>query len=301
MLGFFRLLLAYGVFLSHLDLASGGVGRAMVSAFFLVSGYLITLTLVKNYDSPTPFYWNRFLRIYPLHLVTLAGVAVVATPSLLNGLGALALIPAYAFKVNAPAWSLGFEILFYLIAPLIVYQPRAIMSVLGSALLYLAVTGNLYRLGEGFMISGDEFTGTAVVVSMVYFMTGALLFYAGKIPRKTQIGAIALTIVVVYAIKKGWSNDLRAFLAIMAATFVMLLSSGKDYAWSKWAGELCYPLYLIHWPIIAFYSRNYDDSINAALLLSVVWVAIEWGVVRRLRFLDAVKMDLAARDIAAAK
>lgn len=281
MLGAFRFLLAYGVLLTHVGQASGGVGRTMVSAFFLVSGYLITLTLVKNYDNPLSFYWNRLLRIYPLHLLTLGVVLIVTAPPLLTSLGALALIPAYAFQVNGPAWTLGYELLFYLFAPFLVYRPRLILAVLGSAMLYLAMTGNLYRLGEGFMISGDMFTTTAVVVSAVYFMTGALLFYVGKIPGR--LFALLGLVVLVVAIKEGWENDLLAYLGVMALTVVMLLSRGKEATWSKWAGELCYPLYIIHWPILRLVSDSYDDALVITLALSVVWVAIEWGLIRRAR------------------
>jgi len=67
-LGHYLLFLAIGVLMAHCGLLSYGMSRAIVSGFFIIRGYLNVLTLSKNYHIKIPgFYWNRFLRIYPMH------------------------------------------------------------------------------------------------------------------------------------------------------------------------------------------------------------------------------------------
>ena len=79
MLGYYRLLAAVGVLLAHTGGGSDGMSRVMVGAFFIVSGYLMALTLSRNYSiTPLPFYWNRFLRLYPIHTIVASAVFLLA-------------------------------------------------------------------------------------------------------------------------------------------------------------------------------------------------------------------------------
>jgi peptidoglycan/LPS O-acetylase OafA/YrhL len=80
-LGAFRLFLATAVMLAHFSyypqpipyLIPGGVG---VEAFYMVSGFLISMVLISKYDTGSRgslflFYSNRALRIYPLYFTVL--------------------------------------------------------------------------------------------------------------------------------------------------------------------------------------------------------------------------------------
>ncbi len=110
-----------------------GVGYQGVNIFFVLSGFLIYGSLL---DRPVPlgrFILRRLRRIYPTYLVVLAvyvvlsllipsrsklpqtGVVreVVENALLLKGLG-------FGEPIIAVAWSLSFEIVFYLVLPLVV-------------------------------------------------------------------------------------------------------------------------------------------------------------------------------------
>lgn len=109
---------------SALFYKGGGIG---VTFFFLLSGFV----LAWSWRPDTPvrvFYWRRFARIYPLHVVTwvIAGVILCsfgAVPGLLPALSSLLLLHAwhpdhhYHFAMDGPSWSLSCEAFFYAVFP----------------------------------------------------------------------------------------------------------------------------------------------------------------------------------------
>ena len=134
MLGYFRLLLAIGVLAAHVsNFLSEATSRAMVGCFFIVSGYLIALTIEKKYQGrPFAFYRNRILRIYPIYLIIALATLLIYAPWFdrrVDGVGGaeyafelfktLVLTFDNAYFLVAPAWSLPYELLFYLLAPLV--------------------------------------------------------------------------------------------------------------------------------------------------------------------------------------
>lgn len=110
-------------------------GFVGVSFFFILSGFIIAYNyqqkLVERKVSKRQFWVARIARIYPLHIATLLGVAVIG--NLLNpmgwGEGLKHFIPAlfllhpfvprmdYFFYFDSPSWSLGCEQLFYFLFP----------------------------------------------------------------------------------------------------------------------------------------------------------------------------------------
>lgn len=76
-MGIFRLLLAMVVALDHLTFYAHPIpylmpGVIAVEAFYIVSGFLITLVIIEKYERRLfLFYSNRALRIYPIYWVCL--------------------------------------------------------------------------------------------------------------------------------------------------------------------------------------------------------------------------------------
>jgi peptidoglycan/LPS O-acetylase OafA/YrhL len=137
-LRFFAILL---VVLHHLDVLilwspKTGVGGPGVIFFFVLSGFLITLRY-RNITARNTFvfFWNRLLRIYPLHLVTF--VASVAIPIMYyqpiafpHAVINLLLIQSFFsaeqiyFSYNSVAWALSTLVFCYVIFALIMMQPK---------------------------------------------------------------------------------------------------------------------------------------------------------------------------------
>src|SRR5882672_3319363 len=97
-MGCFRFLLAASVMLSHLAFYPAAfphplTGDVAVEAFYIISGFLITLVLHGKYrDSLFTFYTNRVLRIYPIYWVSL-GLYLVSDAVVVAG-----------YVPEAPAW-----------------------------------------------------------------------------------------------------------------------------------------------------------------------------------------------------
>lgn len=139
----FRALGALLVFSFHTRFLIGkefSTGWAGVSLFFVLSGYLIGGRLLELADRDMPlksalrsFYWRRIVRIFPVYIVFLLVVTVVALitrdPALLDPLpwawtytsNFFHASSAYVFDpIMGPTWSLAVEEQFYLLFPFVV-------------------------------------------------------------------------------------------------------------------------------------------------------------------------------------
>lgn len=102
-------------------------GRTGVDLFFVLSGFLITSLLIKARHSPRyyqDFYWKRVLRVLPLYLACLLGVALFQRGSL-PGVAMAAFFVANFSSVfhiasTGPFWTLAIEEQFYILWPTVV-------------------------------------------------------------------------------------------------------------------------------------------------------------------------------------
>lgn len=175
MQGIFRYALAHLVVLGHLwrevwDHPVAHPGVYAVFSFYVLSGYLMALTLSRTYDYTLPgsarFFVNRALRIYPPYLCVLAltvGLlsltpveAVFVNPfmklpdsasgwvhnALIIGVGpGLFELGAEARRLIPPSWSLDVELCFYVAMGLVLGRGRWIA--VGWLALSVAYTAHL--------------------------------------------------------------------------------------------------------------------------------------------------------------
>lgn len=136
-------------------------GSLGVTFFFVLSGFVLTWSWNAATDRRT-FYWRRFARIYPLHLITL----LLAVPVFYRltadpaeswikpfdiGLLLLSVVllqgwsrdPAIQFSGNPAAWTLTVEAFFYALHPFVIAPLRRLRIrgalIAAAALLALAV------------------------------------------------------------------------------------------------------------------------------------------------------------------
>jgi len=207
MLGTFRLILALLVALSHAGVAIAGFNPGVVAVvcFYLISGYVMTGLLRDHYPDlrrVPHFYLDRALRLFPQYLavagLTLAWFLATGTQTSFlqhspqwNDLFAnLVVVPLNYFMFNGtdrftlipPAWSLGAEIQFYLLIPLLLLlRLRLAAFLLGLAVFGAAAWGTLHT---------DTFGYRLLPGVLVFFLLGSALYDARNAPGRRGMGIV---------------------------------------------------------------------------------------------------------------
>lgn len=285
---------------SRLSLTYFSVGRVGVVAFFLVSGYVIGLTLTKQ--TIRVFAIRRFWRLFPVYWIVLVLAVVVNLPAnpirdhgalvfvanllMLQGLVALP-------SIIGSAWTLGPELLYYSQAALAKYLGKLEASVF-LGYFWLAVYAALSILGNAI---DEELPATAPL--MLFFASfGHSLFLRDRTGSRVWVGYLlsTLTIVPLCSVPllssqalTGSSYGFLGFNLSMAAGVLLFaaFSSHRETPGSRggvilpWLGGISYALYLLHLPVMdivrAFVSVSWW-GIPTALMLSllVAWCVHRW-------------------------
>ena len=208
-MGTLRLVLALLVLLSHADWRVWGLNPGVVAVigFYLISGFVMAGLLQRHYVGlPRAgwFYVDRLARLMPQYLVV-AGITLVwhlatATPTAflthaptaLDLFNNLTVVPLNYYMVNGsdaytlvpPAWSLGAEIQFYLLAPLLAWRPRLAL-VLGVASL------GVHALAWHDQLHTDWFGYRLLPGVLWVFVLGMGLFHLQQRPRVQAMAALA--------------------------------------------------------------------------------------------------------------
>lgn len=207
-MGMLRLALAMAVLLSHLPPAtfhfmSGGVA---VQAFFIVSGFYMSLVLSGKYADRTLFYSNRILRLAPTYFVMMA----------------LAGIALFGFSITATAWPAIFESAYSNPVSAVILVLENVFVVGQEMLYWFKISpedGTLFLDLEGGLPTEDEpVAWQALLVPQSWSLSMELMFYA----------------IAPFLVRCGWKT-----LAAIAAASIALRFAGHalpvDYG--LWQGR----------------------------------------------------------------
>jgi len=268
-----------------------------VMFFYMVSGFLITYTLTRNYDRDLrgtfKFYKNRFIRIFSLYwpLVVLTFLVFgwawdrflsASLPDKLTGLFLLGMDWRVAFadypKVHFDAaigglhqaWTLGAELTFYLAAPLLMRSWK-----IGAALLAAS-----FGVRAAFVISLDHgmhevWTYHFAVTTFGFFMLGHLICLASQRWRPLSQPVMGCVLLVCSFATMLFGGSYAGFdtarfwgsVVFFAAALPGLFEATKGMRWLNLAGDLSYPIYLVHTSVlILFGSAVLDFALPLTLL-----------------------------------
>jgi peptidoglycan/LPS O-acetylase OafA/YrhL len=273
-MGMLRLVLAAMVLLSHAGVRIGGLnpGVMAVVVFYLISGYVMAGLVQSHYAAPRDaprFYADRALRIFPQYLFYMAAALAwqVATgkttqylthpPVASDLLNNLLVIPLNFFMFNGgdtyslvpPAWSLGAELQFYILAPLMLLAPRAgVMLAAGSLVVQaLAMHG---------ILNSDWFGYRLLPGVLWFFAAGMAMFHL-----KQRRGAIAAALAAATAVGLYLYLRSRHLDALPYNTEVLIgwgagvpllhwLGRRRAGAPDRLAGDVSYGMFLNHFLIM---------------------------------------------------
>ncbi|MCW3798198.1 acyltransferase [Sphingomonas sp. BN140010] len=249
-------------------------GYAGVSFFFVLSGYVLTINYagkIGTAEQRRQFWWKRFARIYPLHLLTFVlalplGVDLVALPFNLTLLQSFVPLGPVYFSFNAPSWSISDEAMFYAVFPLLLawLRPRPLRRLAWWAATFATVAVGAAVLSPQ-PLAGEPTHWLFYILPPARLIEFAFGIGLGLLPAARSAGwreeamALALAaagLALVYADLPGslasamifWPGAValvRTF-ATSRGPLARLLSQG----WAVLLGEASFALYMVHFPLL---------------------------------------------------
>lgn len=285
---------AVGVLLCHT--AGWQLGAAGVDLFFVISGFIIG-TVMPGRDARS-FLADRLRRIYPIYFITLVPWAIIgllfATIPADRLAASLTLWPlwggGFVIPFNPPAWTLCFEMLFYLGATISLALRRKWVpfAIFGAAAL-------LFQLSPGPFLG---FIGNPMILE---FCAGLLLT---RLPRRADVAATAIPLgLLIFALSPAalladgasaidaarsltrllWWGVPAFLLAYAALTFEKAFA-GRLWNGGVLIGDASYSLYLVHvFPALILHFWWPLESLLILGLGIAVHVAVEKPLLARFK------------------
>ncbi len=179
--------------------------------------------------------------------------------------------PVWSFLIIPPAWTLGVELLFYCVAPIIVRQkPVKLLALVGLSLLLRVV---FVRAGY----DRDPWTYRFFPLELAFFCAGSYAYtvYRGlkavQVPRwlppAVTLGTIALLLSFNSLPGPYDYRQWGVYVALVAA-LPLVFQYSKSKRIDRFLGELSYPVYIAH-VLICSIVRRFCDSGSAYGILAV--------------------------------
>jgi peptidoglycan/LPS O-acetylase OafA/YrhL len=239
-----------------------------VNFFFAISGYVISVVTNRPSFSTNPFLIKRVFRLYPLvilfclfqywlHAENIVDVTVDHSwPRILYG---MSLLPNSGERYYAVTWTLEHEIIFYVLAAIIV-------PMFGRAILATLVLITYFFKPR---------LGSVHIFTMVHadFLVGILVYQF-----RCRLGRIGVWGPLLCSPLMYWLGYRGFELAVPARSCLALIGfTNAQWAWNRWPlrgavmlGDASYSIYLSHW-ILLYLSNRLAWGIQAAAWSAELW------------------------------
>ena len=306
-----RFMLSFAVLLGHIDISLPGRskwefgvgGVPAVAGFFLISGFSIAHSISAK---RTHFIKRRFLRIVPLSTaasifgyiaVTMArvwngSIPLFVEPSAISVLGCLFFLNGIIVRtpyILLPIWSLNCEVVYYLLAQFFKDCSDWFLMLLISISVFLFV---MYAASLEIWFG---LYGVPAATMLWIWLTGFLL-YRHQIGTEMLVVGVIAGITAIYLFEHAPLSSILVGFAlpfVMVARFNAITMPPKFTRIANYLGELSYPLYLFHFPVINItrYFIPSDHTLNGLvvdiagpLILSVAAYHVVDAPIRKRRF-----------------
>ena len=284
-------------------IAKGYLG---VELFFVLSGFILCHVYLPQFEAGQfrygDFLWARLARIYPMHLVTLIAMGLMAGAALAVGLAvdpnvlSLAALPANLTLTQAwglapvsgwnhPSWSISAEWFAYLAFPAFAVLTLSLRRwpgvAVAAALAFLAVLYPAFQALAGYPLT-QATTAWGALRIIPCFVLGCALYLAWRATvadsRKAFAGALFFTIAVIAAacfqapdalIVSGFGG-----LIITLAQGSKAGSSRLSHRYLVYLGEISYSIYMvcIPWEVLFVNVSAKIGHFSGKQLPPMLWV-----------------------------
>jgi peptidoglycan/LPS O-acetylase OafA/YrhL len=157
----------------------------------------------------------------------------------------------FSFPPDPPAWTLGVELWFYLVSPLIVRRRAWVIVGLASVSLLLRLT--LY----GFGLNGIPWNYRFFPNELLFFLLGTLgykiySYIKDNSPDKSYYTKLFAAYICMAAVFYLVFESGGLLLTVIFAAVPFIFMRAKDSRVDRWIGELSYPVYICHYFIMLF-------------------------------------------------
>lgn len=181
------------------------IGAAGVDIFFVISGFVMILVIKNKLISPVLFLKKRLSRIYPNYWIYFLIVVLVwlIQPGWVNSslsgtpafLSSFLLFPSSGPPVVSVAWTLEFEIFFYLVFTLFLWiSPQHLAPLLISSFTALVLVGVIYQ-PESLLL--ERLTHPLLLEFSAGVLLGSVLMFR-QIPGTWLTIPVAVLIFILY-------------------------------------------------------------------------------------------------------
>lgn len=291
-------------------IAKGYLG---VEAFFTLSGFILCHVYLQGFGQGKfrygGFLWNRLARVYPLHLVTLVGVGLMAFAAGLAGMAVdhnmlawdalpanLLLVQAWGFAPvsgwNHPSWSISAEWFAYLSFPVFAFaawrlrdRPRVAV---GLALALIAALYPAFQALAGFPLTEATIRWgfLRIVPCFAYGCALHALWRSGAVTgRFSGLGACLAGAAVLLAVHfRAPDQVIVMALGALIVMLAALAAAGSRFATQAplvYLGEISYSTYMIciPWKILAVNAALKLLNIEGDQLPAYAWAAVVLALV----------------------
>jgi hypothetical protein len=254
-------------------LEHGAIG---VDVFFLISGFIVFLAarrVINAGHGVRIFLLKRFVRIFlpywPLALILgaayalLPGFSAATDPIQVNWIKSLTLIPGGGDYSLPVAWTLSFELFFYLLLGLslafknsvwrlgLIAAPSLsvlLMYAVGAGIAFGQATDPLMLLASPYQFEFLLGCGVALLAAQRWHLATTLRSHRFVVSALLGAGALLLLFPFPFSL-------VYRFLLLLVLAALILLSTVRDFEGLPglrafaWVGGISYSLYLIHNPI----------------------------------------------------
>jgi len=302
-------------------------GFGGVEVFFVISGFIITITTLSKFGNPAAI-WDyalkRFYRIYPLYwilsAVVIAALAFSGNHQWRDWFSSFFLLPGFTNQLNPVSWSLIHEVIFYSFWGVFMFASPRLLPVFLSV---WAIATWVRWFAPNAILPNWVYADVMFHLYNFSFMFGVAIALLAKQKRFYFPGAFLTFGVIVLSIgaylsSVGLVPHLQGqpycllFLETTAA-FIVYGAIGLEHfgrwtmpAWLIYVGDASYSVYLVHYMVLMavrpYYALFADSSvfIQSAWTLLVFAVAVTLGLLCY-RFIEKPLLELCYSKLASAK
>jgi peptidoglycan/LPS O-acetylase OafA/YrhL len=267
----------------------GKMAHTGVIIFFVLSGYVIAYTTIKNNRGGAQFFQARLSRLYsvvaPALIISAVCQVIVyfLNPSVYEHITRGASIPRYIMSglfineiwffsaappINGPLWSLSFEFWYYIIFGFFIYRGKGLIWILPCLIVCLIAGPKILLLMPVWLMGYFAYRCPRLIISkrlswkiVLALLSGAIILGLLISPMPNKIGTEPWLFASEFL--TDWMTGIIIALALWALPSIikstkenLLLLNFRKVA------DLTFPIYVLHAPLIILWDVLFHPKVT---------------------------------------